>query len=793
MARKLSPALVVGAPAVHAAARGGRRARPGAGVPARATPRSPGARRRASGCSRPENAVLVAYSKMTLTAHIEDSTLPDEPWFQRVLAGYFPPTIAERFADDLPNHPLHREIITTVVVNDMINRAGTTFVHRAIEETGADIARDRARLQRGARGVRPAVAVGRDRGAGQRGADRRAARRLSGDPPARSTAPPAGSSTSGSRSPTSPPRSSGTQPVVSRARPRAARTCCAAPSGRRCTTTPTSSSRSGLPRELALRLAELLSAFLLLDVVEIAQATGHDAGRGRRTALRGVRAVLRRRTADRRSPQLPRDDRWSTLARSAARHDVYAALSAITTAVLRATDDDARRRRADRRVGARTTPSGSSGRARRSGPRWTARTSIWPPCRWRCGCCAACRQLNRQGGSSGRGRDRGGPGRGPRPACPWSSASHAPVVGRRAATIVQAAPAGRRCPVRRAQDRAASGLGSGHPNDDAVRVDVPADVERGIGAAGVPDGVADELAGDQHDLVDRVRCRRRWRTRSSLSERRDDERALAGSWRTCMRPHTSRALLTRLGPLKTFDVPERSQIDKHRRIADGQSLCPEPGETASGRSVMIVSTPRSRTKLDVVRLVDRPHVDPVAAGMRAGDEVRDRPARRCSPGPAIGTPAAASPRGAAGSSRSISRTVGTSGREQPDPAHRGRREAHDDDPVVHVGGLAQAHRRARAAGPAEPGEQVDQRLLDQPAVAGRVLGLDQQPHRAVGVVDQAEQHLQGQHPAAVRPGRSGATPARYGRVGEQLVGRVGQVAVPGGEVQRRRASPGRSR
>jgi glutamate dehydrogenase len=34
---------------------------------------------------------------------------------------------------------------------------------------------------------------------------------------------------------------------------------------------------------------------------------------------------------------LPRDDRWSTLARSAARHDVYAALSAITTAVLRAT------------------------------------------------------------------------------------------------------------------------------------------------------------------------------------------------------------------------------------------------------------------------------------------------------------------------------------------------------------------------------------------------------------------------------------------------------------------------
>ena len=37
--------------------------------------------------------------------------------------------------------------------------------------------------------------------------------------------------------------------------------------------------------------------------------------------------------------RLPRDDRWSVLARAAVRHDVYAALSAITSAVLRSTDD----------------------------------------------------------------------------------------------------------------------------------------------------------------------------------------------------------------------------------------------------------------------------------------------------------------------------------------------------------------------------------------------------------------------------------------------------------------------
>ena len=35
---------------------------------------------------------------------------------------------------------------------------------------------------------------------------------------------------------------------------------------------------------------------------------------------------------------LPREDRWSVLARAATRHDVYAALAAITTSVLKNTD-----------------------------------------------------------------------------------------------------------------------------------------------------------------------------------------------------------------------------------------------------------------------------------------------------------------------------------------------------------------------------------------------------------------------------------------------------------------------
>jgi glutamate dehydrogenase len=95
----------------------------------------------------------------------------------------------------------------------------------------------------------------------------------------------------------------------------------------------------GLPRDLSLRVAELLSAFLLLDVVEIAEATGHEP----QVVAELHYAISERLSIDElltRVTALPRDDRWSTLARSAARHDVYAVLSAITTAVLSTTDNE---------------------------------------------------------------------------------------------------------------------------------------------------------------------------------------------------------------------------------------------------------------------------------------------------------------------------------------------------------------------------------------------------------------------------------------------------------------------
>ena len=89
------------------------------------------------GLTSPEIAVLVAYSKLGLKEDLLSSGLPDDPWFVTTLSSYFPTALRERFATELAQHPLRREIITTAVANSMVNWGGMTFAFRATEETGA--------------------------------------------------------------------------------------------------------------------------------------------------------------------------------------------------------------------------------------------------------------------------------------------------------------------------------------------------------------------------------------------------------------------------------------------------------------------------------------------------------------------------------------------------------------------------------------------------------------------------------------------------------------------------------
>jgi len=90
------------------------------------------------GLTSPELSVLAAYAKIELSRELASSNLADDPYFDKVLRRYFPRQLVERFGDDLGMHPLRREIIATVVANDMINMGGITFAFRVMEETSVD-------------------------------------------------------------------------------------------------------------------------------------------------------------------------------------------------------------------------------------------------------------------------------------------------------------------------------------------------------------------------------------------------------------------------------------------------------------------------------------------------------------------------------------------------------------------------------------------------------------------------------------------------------------------------------
>lgn len=93
-------------------------------------------RRRDQGLTRPELAVLLAYSKISLFDELVNSGVVDDPWFTVDLLAYFPPALVEAFGPALETHQLRREIIATILSNGLCNRMGASFAHRISAELG---------------------------------------------------------------------------------------------------------------------------------------------------------------------------------------------------------------------------------------------------------------------------------------------------------------------------------------------------------------------------------------------------------------------------------------------------------------------------------------------------------------------------------------------------------------------------------------------------------------------------------------------------------------------------------
>jgi glutamate dehydrogenase len=287
--------------------------------------------RNGSGLTMPELSVLLSYAKISLKRAVLAGDLPDEDWVQETLRAYFPAQLGERFPDRLAEHPLRREISTTVLVNEVIGAGGLTFAFRAAEETGsdaADVIRAHAVVTRVFKlkecsaavealdGRVPAQVQALMRQQHQRLLDRAVRWFLH----ARPEGIDAGHEVD---------RFAPTIRALSAEIPDLLLThdrTYVQNLANRFTT-------SGVGATEALQTASLLFVYPLLDVVEVAVDTGRPAAEVATTWFTlseryGFDGLLTEVSA------LSREDRWAALARAALRDDLYAVLREFTTAVL---------------------------------------------------------------------------------------------------------------------------------------------------------------------------------------------------------------------------------------------------------------------------------------------------------------------------------------------------------------------------------------------------------------------------------------------------------------------------
>jgi glutamate dehydrogenase len=96
-------------------------------------------RLRKQGFARPELAVVLSYAKIDLYNGLIDSGETLEDFLVIDPLRYFPTVLRRRYLDYIPGHRLSRQILATLIANDLINRMGPSFVQRVQVDTGADI------------------------------------------------------------------------------------------------------------------------------------------------------------------------------------------------------------------------------------------------------------------------------------------------------------------------------------------------------------------------------------------------------------------------------------------------------------------------------------------------------------------------------------------------------------------------------------------------------------------------------------------------------------------------------
>jgi len=294
-------------------------------------------KREDGGLTRPEIAVLLAYSKIDLAEALIESDVPEDPYLSAELERYFPAPLPERFGRQMRSHRLFRQIVTTQVVNNMLHGGGTTFAFRLHEETGAP-ASQIARAYACAREIfemrplwseiehldtRCAAPVQVELLLEGRRLVERASRWLLGN---RSRALDIASTVRHFR-----PGAMGLYAQVTRLlSPEDAE-----PLARRADEL----REQGVPEDLATRVAALPIMFAALDIVVVADERELEVDRVAAVHFR-LGSKLGLHWLRDRIVALPRDNRWRARARAALRDDLYAIHREITSEVLRTATAD---------------------------------------------------------------------------------------------------------------------------------------------------------------------------------------------------------------------------------------------------------------------------------------------------------------------------------------------------------------------------------------------------------------------------------------------------------------------
>jgi glutamate dehydrogenase len=298
--------------------------------------------KRREGLTSPELATLLAHVKLRLKHEVLASELPDADVFARRLPEYFPTQLRERFGDGIHQHPLARQITTTLVVNEVVDGGGVSYAFRLAEEMNAS-ATDAVRAFTAATKIFDLPALWRDIQAMDNVVSTEVADHMTLE--ARRLLDRASRWLLSNR-----PQPLAVGAEINRFHDVVADLVPDVPGLLRGTERESIAAKTrdlvtaGVPAELARRIGSLLDCYPLLDVIEVAELADRDSldtERSPRETAELYYALSDHLNIDSMLTSisgLERGNRWHALARLALRDDLYSSLRAITLDVLRQSD-----------------------------------------------------------------------------------------------------------------------------------------------------------------------------------------------------------------------------------------------------------------------------------------------------------------------------------------------------------------------------------------------------------------------------------------------------------------------